>query len=73
MITPCQTYAKENGVEALDKMLFTTPVRAAKAIPLLCDNCPSKEKNDCAKRAQSIVTPAGIIPAFGVFGGVWHG
>lgn len=54
-------------------MLFSTPVRAAKAIPLLCDNCPSKEKSDCAKRAQSIVTPAGIIPAFGVFGGVWHG
>jgi hypothetical protein len=72
MLTPCQTFAKNEGVAALDKALFTTKTRALKMIPVLCDECPEDAKRDCAKRAQSIVTPAGVIPPFGVFGGVFY-
>lgn len=72
MSTPCQTFAADNGFEALDKLLFTTARRAEKGIALLCANCPSEARNDCASRATSIVTPAGVIPAEGVFGGVFH-
>ena len=72
VLTPCQTFAATEGFEALDKLLFTTPKRAAKGIALLCDNCPSAEREACASRASTIVTPAGFIPAEGVFGGVFH-
>jgi hypothetical protein len=56
----------------VDKMLFTTERRALLAIAVLCDNCPTEAKADCAKRATSIITPAGVIPPEGVFGGVFH-
>ena len=72
MLTPCQSFAKNEGVETLDKALFTTKRRAMLAIESLCDRCPEDAKRDCGKRAQSIVTPAGVIPPFGVFGGVWY-
>jgi hypothetical protein len=71
--TPCQTFAAENGFEALDKALFTTERRAAKFIPILCGNCPTDAKADCAKRAESIVSPIGerLAPE-GTFGGVFY-
>jgi hypothetical protein len=72
MLTPCQTLASEKGHNVVDKMLFTTARRGALAIIELCDRCPSEAKADCAKRATSIITPAGVIPAEGVFGGVFH-
>ena len=71
-LTPCQTYANTEGVEQMDKLLFTTKARAIKGIALLCDECPSESKSDCAKRAQSIITPAGKIDPEGVFGGVFY-
>jgi len=73
MLTPCQTLAATEGHAKVDKMLFTTERRGLLAIEALCDKCPTDAKADCAKRATSIITPAGVIPAEGVFGGVWHG
>lgn len=73
MLTPCQSMAANEGHEVVDKLLFTTKRRGLLAIESLCDRCPEDAKNDCGNRANSIVTPAGVIPAEGVFGGVWHG
>jgi hypothetical protein len=73
MNTPCQTFAADEGYEALDKALFTTAKRAAKFIPILCGTCPEDAKADCAKRAQSVVSPIGerLAPE-GTFGGVFY-
>jgi hypothetical protein len=72
MLTPCQSLAANEGHDVVDKLLFTTKRRALIAIESLCDRCPDEAKSDCGKRAQSIVTPAGVIPAEGVFGGVYY-
>lgn len=79
MLTPCQTFVIKHGHDELDKALFTTPARAAKFIPLICDACPSDAKAECAERRNTIVTggpresgETGIIKPFGVFGGVFY-
>lgn len=72
MLTPCQQFAKDEGYPALDKALFTTRTRAEKFIPILCGECPANAKSDCAARAVSIVTPAGVINPEGTFGGVFY-
>jgi len=71
-LTPCQEFAKVNGYPALDKALFTTKARALKMIPVLCGECPEESKSECAKRKDTIFTPAGKIEPEGTFGGVFY-
>lgn len=78
MLTPCQKMVVSEGYAALDKALFTTPARAAKFIPLLCDNCPTDAKRECAEARNSVIAGgpredgAGIIKPNGTFGGVFY-